>query len=51
MTPEELSLAVKEYKDLYEEIFGIALDEKEATKQAEELLQLMVCLTEGKSVQ
>jgi peroxiredoxin len=51
MTPEELSLAVKEFKDLYREVFGIELDENKATKKAQDLLQLMVCLTEGKPVE
>lgn len=51
MSPEELSLAVKEFKELYKEVFGIELNQTEATKKAQELLQLAVCLTEGKSVQ
>jgi len=44
--PEELSKAVEEYKAIYQKEFGIELSNEEATKDAQDLLQLFSCLTE-----
>lgn len=45
MTPEETKQAVKEFKKIYQEEFGIKLSDAEATLKAQGLLQLFDCLT------
>lgn len=51
MTPEEFVKAVKEFKVIYQEEFGPDLSDEDATAKAKAILQLFVCLVEGKSVQ
>lgn len=50
MTPEELKQATEEFNQIYKEEFGIKLDEADAALKVKGLLQLFVCLTEGKNV-
>ena len=51
MTPEEFAQAVKEFKEIYREVFGVELNNEDATAEAQAILRLFVCLMEGKSVQ
>lgn len=45
MTPESLSQAIKEFKEIYKEEYSIELSDEEATKKAQSLLQFFSCLT------
>jgi hypothetical protein len=41
MTPEELKQAVEEFKLIYKEVFGVELNDKDATAKAQGLLELL----------
>lgn len=47
MTPELLIQAIEEFKVIYQEVFGVELNDEEATIKAQGLLQLFDCLTQG----
>lgn len=51
MKPELFEQAVKEFKEIYREEFGIELNDEEAAKKAQGLLQLFDCLTEREGLQ
>lgn len=50
MTPEQLEQATKEFMVIYKEEFGTELNDEEAAKKAQGLLQLFDCLTRLKEV-
>lgn len=50
MKTEQLKQAVKEFKTIYKDLYGIDLNDQEATKKTEDLLQLFDCLTRLKEV-
>lgn len=45
MSPEQFQQAVKEYKEIYKQEYGVELSDIEASKQAKSLLQLFDTLT------
>ena len=47
MTPKEFEQASREFKIIYKDVFGIELNDKDATIRAQSLLQLFDCLTQG----
>lgn len=50
LTPEELKQATEEFKDIFQEEFGMELSDEDATEKAMSFLQLFDCLTEAKKV-
>lgn len=40
LTPEQVALAVEEFKALFKEQYGVELSDEEATEQAGDFLQL-----------
>jgi hypothetical protein len=47
MTPEQLKQSIKEFKEIYQEEFGVELSDEEAALKAQGLLQLLELLTRG----
>lgn len=46
MTPEEFAQAIQEFRIIYKEVFGVELNDEDATVKAQSLLQLFDCLTQ-----
>ena len=44
MSPEELEQAIQEFREIYQQEYGIYLTREETTKNVLELLQLFDCL-------